>query len=316
MKPKTKLFLTGVLLFFVGVTLTVQIVKEFRPVEPMQLAEGLNVVCTHATVRCPVCTTMERLTREMLDESFKDEVAAGKIVFREVNYEQPEVGAFAGEFRVATASVVLVNVQNGEVIARKNLANEAWKLYTNDTAFKHKLKEQIDAMLQGVTLDVDTKSQEIMIFDDTDDSSTDDTRPPYDLTESELDMKLGIDNSDELSKDYVGVIYFHIVPGCDTCQLMSQYIYETIAERFADDAKERRIVLRYRDMEDAENAELMKKLGIKSPSLAVIRIQDGKMTKAILAGQIWSHAADKAEFMDYIEEEIRWYLSELKDEQK
>ena len=165
MKQRIKPTAAFVLLAFAGVTLAVQIVKEFRTVEPMRLAEGLNVVTTHATVRCPTCTTMERLTLEMLGESFKDEVAAGKIVFREVNYEQPEVAAFAGEFKVATASVVLVNVRNGEIVAGKNLADVAWKLYTDDTAFKQMLKEQIDAMLQGVILDTDEDSQ-TLFFDD------------------------------------------------------------------------------------------------------------------------------------------------------
>lgn len=169
MKQKIKPILAVLLLAFAGVTLAVQIAKEFRTVEPMQLVEGLNVVCTHATVRCPTCTTMERLTRETLEESFRDEVDTGKIVFREVNYEQPEVAAFAGEFKVATASVVLVNVQNGEIVAGKNIADEAWKLYTDAPAFKQMLKEQIVAMLQGVTLDTDDGSRE-MIFDDTDES--------------------------------------------------------------------------------------------------------------------------------------------------
>jgi len=168
-KQKIKPILAVLLLAFAGVTLAVQIAKEFRTVEPMQLVEGLNVVCTHATVRCPTCTTMERLTRETLEESFRDEVDTGKIVFREVNYEQPEVAAFAGEFKVATASVVLVNVQNGEIVAGKNIADEAWKLYTDAPAFKQMLKEQIVAMLQGVTLDTDDGSRE-MIFDDTDES--------------------------------------------------------------------------------------------------------------------------------------------------
>jgi hypothetical protein len=164
MKNKIKPILTVALLAFAGVTLAVQIVKEFRTVEPMRLADGLNVICTHATQRCPTCIAMERLTRETLDESFKDAVASGQIVFREVNYEQMEVATFADEFKVATASVVLVTIKDGKTVAGKNLANEAWRLYTDEPAFKTMLKEQIDAMLHGKILDVDYEPQEI-IFD-------------------------------------------------------------------------------------------------------------------------------------------------------
>jgi hypothetical protein len=168
MKEKIKPILTIALLAFAGVTFAVQIVKVFRSVEPMRLAAGLNVVCTHATQRCPTCIAIERLTKEILDESFKDAVTSGHIVFHEINYELPEVATFAEEFKVATASVVLVNVQNGKTIAGKNLANEAWRLYTDEPAFKKMLKEQIDAMLQGQSLDIDDSPQEIIF--DTDDS--------------------------------------------------------------------------------------------------------------------------------------------------
>jgi hypothetical protein len=167
MKNKIKSILTVVLLVFAGVTLAVQIGKEFRTVEPMRLADGLNIVCTHATQRCPTCIAIERLTKETLDESFKDAVTSGQIVFREVNYEHPEVAAFADEFKVATAAVVLVNIKDGKTVAGKNLANEAWRLYTDEPAFKKMLKEQIDAILQGKILDADDEPQEI-IFDSND----------------------------------------------------------------------------------------------------------------------------------------------------
>ena len=157
MAPKIKPLLTVFLLAFVGVTLAVQVAREFRTVEPIRLAEGLNVVCTHATIRCPTCTTTRRLTKETLDESFRD----GQVVFHEINYEHPASAAFADEFKVATATVVLVLMKNGEAVAQKNLANEVWRLYTNHPAFKRMLKEQIEAMLQGETLDDDVVTQEI-----------------------------------------------------------------------------------------------------------------------------------------------------------
>ena len=165
MKEKTKPALTVVLLLFAGVTLAVQIAKEFRPVEQIVLSEGLNVICTHATTRCPTCLTIEKLTQELLDADFSEMVNAGKIVFREVNYEHPEANDFATEYKIATAAVVLVNVQNGKTVAGVNLANEAWKLHTDAPAFKAMLKEQIEAMLQGKTLEIDDSPQEI-IFDD------------------------------------------------------------------------------------------------------------------------------------------------------
>ena len=134
-----------------------------------------------------------------------------------------------------------------------------------------------------------------------------DNKPPYYLTDVELDKKLGIDEKTEASKEYIWVVYFHRVPGCETCQLMSKYVYETVKERFANEVKDKQIVLRYRNFEEPKNAALVKKLGIKSPSLAVIQVKDGKMVKAKLADKIWSLAAEKEKFMDYVAREIKSY---------
>jgi hypothetical protein len=168
MKTKIKLILTVVLLTFAGVTFAVRIAREFRPVQPIRFADGFNVVCTHGTKRCDACMAMERLTRETLDESFGDALTSGSIVFQSVDYEQPEAAAFSGEFRVATAAVILVNVRDGKTVTGKNLVNEAWQLYADEPAFKKMLTGQINAMMQGRTLDDDAGLQEI-IFDLDDD---------------------------------------------------------------------------------------------------------------------------------------------------
>ncbi|MCL2624246.1 MAG: nitrophenyl compound nitroreductase subunit ArsF family protein [Planctomycetaceae bacterium] len=143
-----------------------------------------------------------------------------------------------------------------------------------------------------------------------------DNRPPYYLTDVALDKKLGIDEKTEAPKEYIWLVYFHRVPGCDTCQLMSKYIYETVAERFAEDVKEKKVVLRYRNFEETKNAGLVKMLGVKSPSLAIIHVKDGKLVKAKFAGKIWSLASEKEKFLKHVEDETKPYLTELKEAKK
>jgi len=149
MTQKIKLTLACILLAFAGMSLGLQIGKDvWSPhVEQLRFADGLNVIVTHATTSCPTCLTMKRLTRETLDESFADAVAAGRIVFHEVNYEQPDAADFCRQFKVATAAVVLVYVRNGEIVGGTNLADEAWTLYADEPAFKQMLDERINAML-------------------------------------------------------------------------------------------------------------------------------------------------------------------------
>jgi len=133
-------------------------------------------------------------------------------------------------------------------------------------------------------------------------------QPPCYLTDADLDKKFGVDEKDQALTEYVWVIYFHQVPVCGTCQLMVKFIYETIHEHFIEEVKGRRLVLRYRDFESEQNAALVKRLGIKSPSLVVSQIKNGKMVKAKLPGKIWSLAAEKEKFMAYVAKEIQSYF--------
>lgn len=143
-----------------------------------------------------------------------------------------------------------------------------------------------------------------------------DDKPPYYLTDEELDKKLDIDEKTESPKTFVWVAYFHRVPGCDTCQLMSKYVCETVDTNFKDDAKAKELVLRYRNFEEQKNADLVKKLKIKSPSLVIMIVKDGKPVKAKLAGKIWSLAADKKKFIEYVTEEINAYKKEVEEGKK
>ena len=135
-------------------------------------------------------------------------------------------------------------------------------------------------------------------------------KSPYSLTDAELDKKLGIDEKNVVPNEYIWVVYFHRVPGCDTCQLMSKYVYETVEKRFGNAVKERKIVLRYLNFEDRKNAALVTKLGIKSPSLAIMQVKDGRPAKTKLAAQVWAFAAEKEKFIDYVEKEIKAYTDE------
>lgn len=107
---------------------------------------------------------MERLTTETLKEYFQNELNSKTIVFQEIDYEQPETADFSQEFKIATASIVLVDVEDGKTIASKNLANESWNTYTDESAFKEMLRENIDAMLKHEETE-SMKSSDIMVFE-------------------------------------------------------------------------------------------------------------------------------------------------------
>jgi len=133
-------------------------------------------------------------------------------------------------------------------------------------------------------------------------------KAPYYLTDAELDETLEVDADASKPEDYVRVLYFHRTPGCSTCQTMSKYVYETILKDYPEEAKKRRIVLRYYDFENPKNAKLVKAFKISSPALVLVQGRDGKDVKAKRADKIWALAGDKTAFMKYVGKEIDAYL--------
>ena len=298
-----------VILLFAGITLSVQIGKEFRAVAPLTLPDGVNVICTHATVRCPTCLITERLTQEVLSEHFQQT----PISFHAVNYERPYFAELAKRFKIATATVLLVNVQNSQVTAGKTLTDETWKYYTDAPAFQAMLKENLDAFLQGKTVQP-TDPTETFVFESEEEEEL--VEEPVEslsaLSDEELDRWFGVEESNigKTPEDYVWIVYFHRLPECAACRTMSLHLQEFFSSRLPDEVKRRRIVFRYRNFEDGANAALVQKLKIAGPALVVMLVKDKKPVQAKLAGQIWSLTAEQQELFDYLGEMIQEYLGE------
>lgn len=134
-------------------------------------------------------------------------------------------------------------------------------------------------------------------------------KPPYYLSAEALDASLGVDADAEKPANFVRAVYFHRVPGCATCQKMSKYIFETVKTQFPADVKDKKLVLRYMNFEDAKNAKVVKAFDIKSPTLVIIDVRDGKDTRVKKAARLWELSADKAKFQTYVAEELKAYLA-------
>lgn len=130
-------------------------------------------------------------------------------------------------------------------------------------------------------------------------------KPPYYLSNRQLDESLGVNDQALKPARYVRLVYFHRVPGCSTCQLMSRYIYQTVQTKFPEYTKNKTLVLRYMNFEDPQFASFAQAFNVKSPTLIAIEVQDGKDVRYWNLNQIWLLAADKAKFYEYVETKVR-----------
>ena len=86
----------------------------------------------HTTFRCVTCNEIERLTKALVETEFADDLAAGRIEWREANFQQDE--SLATRYEVVSSCVVVVNVQGGKETGFQRL-DDVWTRYEDPADF-------------------------------------------------------------------------------------------------------------------------------------------------------------------------------------
>lgn len=142
------------LLLFVAVSVAILVRREMQ--EPTASAaapateqlpdNALVVYYFHGDTRCPTCRNIEDYSHKAVESAFAEELAESKLLWRVVNYEQPENSHFATEYEIVSPTVVLVRTTNGEVADRRNLMR-VWELVGDRDAFTDYIQNETRSML-------------------------------------------------------------------------------------------------------------------------------------------------------------------------
>lgn len=154
------------LLVFVVAAVIMQIAKSFRAVEEAAFTDGKHLVFFHARVRCPTCTTMERLMNQTLESDFRKERQSGDFDVRILDYESPENHSLVEKYKIATATVLLFEQKKWKPVDGRNLAESCWKLVGDEPAFQRMLKTELQAFLSGNRVEQENESAEIQLAPD------------------------------------------------------------------------------------------------------------------------------------------------------
>ncbi|ODU25209.1 MAG: hypothetical protein ABS95_00315 [Verrucomicrobia bacterium SCN 57-15] len=100
----------------------------------------------HGTIRCVECLKIERRAREVIERRFNTALASKRLVFKSVNYEQPENTHFLQDYKLPCPSLVLVRQKNGKD-AKWKLMGDTWKLIEDPEKFDRYFEDEVDAFL-------------------------------------------------------------------------------------------------------------------------------------------------------------------------
>lgn len=106
--------------------------QSATPVAPVAAGDKVVVYYLHTTFRCVTCNEIERLAKTLVETEFADDLAAGRIEWREANYQQDE--SLAERYQLASSCVVVVNLQAGEEKDFQRL-DDVWTRYQDPADF-------------------------------------------------------------------------------------------------------------------------------------------------------------------------------------
>ncbi len=137
LQPMVKNILLAFVLVSIGFVLGKHSVRQTStPVQPPpadaealassdELPVKLRVYYLHATFRCATCNTIEKMTRDLLDQQFGDALADGRIQWQEADFQENE--ALAKQFDVIASCVVVARMRGETVVDYKRL-DEVWTM--------------------------------------------------------------------------------------------------------------------------------------------------------------------------------------------
>ena len=117
--------------------------------------DALMVYYFHG-VRCPTCRAAEANAHETLTSAYASQLKDGKVVWKVLDYmNDPKAKEMAVNFGVATATIVLVKMKDGEIDVWNRL-DQVLSLANDKPALGQYLQTKIQAMLKSTPPDTPT----------------------------------------------------------------------------------------------------------------------------------------------------------------
>ena len=151
-----KRLMTVILLLFVAASIVFMVVKQIKgaaatapvagteqtaPAVPQQETVP-TVYYFHGNQRCMTCNRIEQLTRQAVEEKYAKELAAGKLLFRPVNVDEPANEHFVKDFNLTLRSVVMAG--NGKF----EKFDSVWDLVREPGKFRSCIQDGVKRMLE------------------------------------------------------------------------------------------------------------------------------------------------------------------------
>ena len=111
------------------------------------LADRVDVVYFHRTVRCHSCQYAEAGTNYTVETYFADEMASGKLTFQSVDVQDTKNAVIIEKYDAYTSSLFINTIKDGTDHIEQ--VTDIWLVIGDDEAFVELVKNKIEQSLNG-----------------------------------------------------------------------------------------------------------------------------------------------------------------------
>jgi hypothetical protein len=111
------------------------------------LADRVDVVYFHRTVRCQSCQYAEAGTNYTVETYFADEMASGKLSFQSVDVQDTKNAAIIDKYDAYTSSLFINTIKDGTDHIEQ--VTDIWLVIGDDEPFAELVKSKIETSLNG-----------------------------------------------------------------------------------------------------------------------------------------------------------------------
>ncbi len=122
--------------------------RSIPPVPAVTSASDQQVIAYyfHGTVRCETCLKIERQAKETIERKFGPDLETKRLIFKSLDYQEPENIHFLADYKLPYPSLVLVRQRSGKAEDWKRLDN-TWDLVENPVKFEEYVEAQVNQFL-------------------------------------------------------------------------------------------------------------------------------------------------------------------------
>lgn len=110
--------------------------------------EYIEVLYFHGKQRCVTCNAIEKLTKEVLEKDFAQQVKDGKVVFKVIDISTKDGEKIADKYEVTWSSLFINKWKDGKEV-KNNMTDFGFSYAKNSPeVFKAGVKKKIDELLK------------------------------------------------------------------------------------------------------------------------------------------------------------------------